>query len=301
MMLDRRGLATLVAVVDEGTFELAARALHVTPSAVSQRIKALEVEQGRVLVERTKPVRATEPGEALVRLGRQLALLEDDALRELGTGGGRAAVPLAVNADSLATWLLPALARAARAHPVTFELLREDEDRTTAHLASGRVMAAITTRAHPVAGCVVTPLGRMRYRPMASPDYLSRYLPEGPTTTALAEAPLVDFDRDDGLQDRWLRKATRRALRPPRHYVAASGEFARAVELGMGWGMLPDAQSTEALAAGRLVPLAADAWIDVPLHWQQWRLRTPVLDAVAAEVVAAARAELVQPRGRTRV
>jgi LysR family transcriptional regulator, chromosome initiation inhibitor len=291
-MLDRRGLATLVAVVDAGTFELAARDLRVTPSAVSQRIKALEVEQGRVLVERTKPVRPTAAGEALVRLGRQMALLEAEAVRELGGDGAVTAIPLAVNADSLATWLLPALARAAAAHPVAFELLREDQERTAALLASGRVMAAITSDARPVPGCTVTPLGRMRYHPVASPGYIARHLPGGATPEALASAPVVDFDRDDELQSRWLRTVTRRVLAPPRHHVAASADYARAVELGMGWGMLPDAQAADALAAGRLVPLGAGRAVDVPLHWQQWNLRAAVLDAVAAEVVTAARAAL---------
>ena len=163
-MIERRGLATLVAAVDAGTFDLAARALRVTPSAVSQRVKALEGEVGRVLLERTKPIRPTPDGEALVRLGRQVALLEHDALEALGGGGSGAAgaravtgIPLAVNADSLATWLLPALAAAGQEQPVAFELLREDQARTAELLASGRVMAAITSQSAPVPGCTVVP------------------------------------------------------------------------------------------------------------------------------------------------
>ena len=292
-MMDSDRLATLLAVVDAGTFDLAARALRVTPSAVSQRIKALEVETGRVLVERVKPVRVTEAGRVLVRLGRQLALLEDAAARELGTSGAGDAIttlPIAVNADSLATWLLPALARAAETRPVVFELLREDQARTAELLASGRVMAAITSDARPVPGCTVTPLMRMRYRAVANPGYLARHLPDGPTPIALARAPRVDFDRDDQLQTRWLRRITRARLDPPRHHVGSSIEFARAVELGMGWGMLPDLQAADALADGRLVELAPRTSVAVALYWQQWDLRADLLDAVAAEVLAAARA-----------
>ena len=69
---------TLLAVVDEGTFDAAAAALHVTPSAISQRVKALEQRTGRVLLLRTKPVRPTESGEVLVRLARQVARLEHE-------------------------------------------------------------------------------------------------------------------------------------------------------------------------------------------------------------------------------
>jgi LysR family transcriptional regulator, chromosome initiation inhibitor len=294
-VIDRRGLETLVAAVDAGTFDLAAQVLRVTPSAVSQRVKALENELGRVLLERTKPVRATSDGEALVRLGRQVALLEHDALGELGAAATVTSVPIAVNADSLATWLLPALVHAAAEQPVAFEVLREDQTRTPELLLGGRVMAAITSRAEPVPGCSVTALGAMRYRPVATPAYMARHLPDGATPAALAEAPLVDFDRDDDLQSRWLRSVTRRALTPPRHRIAASAEFARAVELGLGWGMLPDAQADDAVAAGRLLRIS-ESVVDVPLYWQQWNLRSPLLDAVAACVVDAARAALEPPR-----
>ncbi|GAA3491613.1 hypothetical protein GCM10018987_56960 [Streptomyces cremeus] len=75
---------TLLAVVDEGTFDAAAAALHVTPSAVSQRIKALEQRTGRVLLMRSKPVRPTNSGQVIVRFARQLALLERGARTELG-------------------------------------------------------------------------------------------------------------------------------------------------------------------------------------------------------------------------
>lgn len=48
-------LAALAAVIECGSFDAAADRLHVTPSAVSQRIKALESRVGQVLVVRDKP------------------------------------------------------------------------------------------------------------------------------------------------------------------------------------------------------------------------------------------------------
>src|SRR5689334_23290176 len=161
MRFDREQLETLAAVVDAGTFDAAARRLSVTPSAVSQRVKAFERELGRVLVVRSKPVRATASGEALVRLARQLALLEHDAIDGLGMGGtdrGRVTVPIAVNADSMAGWILPALARAAERLPVVLDLHREDQDHTAALLGDGTVMAAVTSQSHAVPGCTVTRL-----------------------------------------------------------------------------------------------------------------------------------------------
>jgi len=285
---------TLAAVIDEGTFDAAARRLRVTPSAVSQRVKSLEQQIGRVLVVRSKPARATEAGAPIVRLARQLALLEHDALAAFGADaapGRPISVPLAVNADSLATWFLPALASVAGRHPVVFDLHRDDQDFTAGFLESGTVMAAVTSQAEPVAGCVVRPLGVMRYQAVATPDYVARWLPDGPARDALEAAPRVDFDRRDDLQAVWLGRQGVDASRAPRHYVPASHDFAEAIKLGLGWGLLPAFQSADELERGSLLPLGGRP-VDVPHHWQQWNLRSPLLDAIAEEVVAEARRSL---------
>lgn len=281
---------TLAAAVDEGTLDAAARRLHVTPSAVSQRIKALEEQLGRLVLVRSKPVRATDAGAAVIRLARQAALLEHDTLVELGddpAAGARISVPLAVNADSLATWFLEPLAHLSQRHPVVFDLHRDDQDFTAGLLESGAVMGAVTSRGAPVAGCRVSTLGAMRYEAVATPGYVERWLSEDPAA-ALADAPVVDFDRRDDLQNVWLAARGVDPARPPRHYVPASNDFATAVRLGLGWAMLPRFQSHEALERGELVLLGGDP-VDVVLHWQQWNLRSPLLDAIADEVVAEGR------------
>lgn len=288
---------TLAVVIDEGTFDAAARRLRITPSAVSQRIKALEQQLGRVLVVRSKPARATEAGAAVVRLARQLALLEHDTLAAFGLdagaddrgGGGPArpvTLPLAVNADSLATWFLPALARVAERHPVVFDLHRDDQDFTAGLLESGTVMGAVTSQADPVAGCLVRPLGTMRYEAVATPAFAARWtLPE--RADSFATAPVVEFDRRDDLQRHYLAARGVDPDAPPRHFVPASADFATAIKLGLGWGLLPGFQSTDELAAGTLVPLGGPP-VDVPLYWQQWNLRSPLLDAVADALAAEA-------------
>ncbi|OIJ66522.1 LysR family transcriptional regulator ArgP [Streptomyces mangrovisoli] len=282
---------TLLAVVDEGTFDAAAAALHLTPSAVSQRIKALEQRTGRVLLLRTKPVRPTESGEVLVRLARQLSRLERDARAELGlTGAGEATrIPIAVNADSLATWFLRALTRVPRRPLLSFELHREDEAHTAALLREGRVMAAVTSSADPVPGCSVRALGRMRYLPVASPGFAAEYL-DGPLRDTLLVAPVVVFDRRDDFQDAFVRglRQGHGGASAARHHVPTSEGFVEAVAAGLGWGMVPEAQAGPLLRAGRLVTLAPERAVDVPLYWQQWRLDSPALLAVADTVATTA-------------
>jgi LysR family transcriptional regulator (chromosome initiation inhibitor) len=287
---------TLAVVIDEGTLDAAARRLHITPSAVSQRIRNLEQRVGQVLLVRSKPARATDAGAHVVRLARQLALLEHDTLAALGGGEGaaRISIPIAVNADSLGTWLLDALAPAAAALPVLFDLHRDDQDFTADLLERGTVLAAVTSRAEPVAGCRVSALGVMVYEAVATPEYLDRWLARGTDAVTLAAAPLVDFDRKDDLQSRWLRSEGVDPALPPRHYVPASQDFAQAVLLGLGWGMLPDVQSRGALEDGTLVRLGGEK-ISVPLYWQQWNLHSETLDAVA-DAVASHAASVFSPR-----
>ncbi|MFI1727308.1 LysR family transcriptional regulator ArgP [Streptomyces sp. NPDC020489] len=283
---------TLLAVVDEGTFDAAAAALHLTPSAVSQRVKALEQRTGRVLLVRTKPVRPTESGEVVVRFARQLARLERDARAELGmsAAGEATRVSVAVNADSLATWFLPALTRVPEGLRLTFELHREDEEHTATLLREGLVMAAVTSSPDAVSGCSVRLLGRMRYYAVASPGFVDRYLGDGPLRDALESAPTVAFDRRDSYQDRFARslRGSQGGASAARHYVPTSEGFVATVALGLGWGMVPEVQAAPLLEAGTLVHLAPERPMDAPLYWQQWKLDSPALAAVAEAVATAA-------------
>lgn len=286
--IDAQLAATVAAVIDEGSFDAAAQRLHITPSAVSQRIKSVEMQLGRVVVVRSRPVRPTEAGEALVRLARQMELLEHDAVAAFGLGttegsATRIRIPLAVNADSMATWFLAPIARIAQRHPVDVDLHRDDQNYTARLLESGEVMAAVTSEADPVGGCIVTPLGVLEYRAMASADHARRWFAEGVTSDALRSAPFVDFDRRDTLQHDWLRECGIDPWSVPRHYVPASHDFSQAVRLGLGWGLIPAPQATP-----DLVDLGG-ATTRVALYWQQWNLRSPLLDELAAEVAEEAR------------
>ncbi|MEW9873336.1 LysR family transcriptional regulator ArgP [Arthrobacter sp. HS15c] len=290
-------LRTFAAVVDEGTFEAAARSLIVTPSAVSQRLKAMEDAAGQILLQRTNPVRPTPAGEAVLRFARQVRQLEWDALRELGDGadGPTAPIPLVVNADSLSTWFLPALASLPTDAGAYFELRREDEQHSTQLLRTGTVMAAVTATPEPVQGCSVEPLGALRYYAVASPGYVRRWWPDGPDLTAGSRAPVMDFDRKDDLQGGFFRELTGAELTAPRHYVPSSAEFAQAIRLGLGWGLLPEQQCLADIRSGALVGLAPADPVDVSLFWQRWKIDSPLLNQLSAAVRQTASRHLRQP------
>ncbi|MGO1234885.1 MAG: LysR family transcriptional regulator ArgP [Microbacterium gubbeenense] len=285
---------TVAAIVDDGSFEQAARRLRISPSAVSQRLRTLESQLGRVLIIRSRPIRATDDGAAVVRLARQYAAVGHEASVALGLDRQeRMHVPIAVNADSLATWLLPALATVAHDQDVTFELLREDEDRTAKLLETGAALAAITSQRKPIAGCTVTGLGSTEYVAVATPGFVARWFPGGVTKKALASAPAIEFDRSDDIQSDWLRALGVDPDVPPRHYVPASEDYASAVRLSMGWGMLPPAQAQPSLDMGTLTRLGGPDLAE-PLYWQQWSIDSVSLTAIRESVVAHARAALAE-------
>lgn len=307
---DPAQLATFAAVIEEGSFDAAARRLRVTPSAVSQRIKALESRMGQILVRRARPARPTEAGRVLARLAHQLSLLASEALTEIAGGtGDRPRIPVAVNADSLATWFLPALAALRRA---SFDIHQEDQDHSVALLRDGAVMAAVTAEPRPVRGCRVERLGAMRYLAVCSPNFRTGHLPDGATAAALPAAPVLVFNRKDGLQERFIRlvaalpgagasggpgagtaePAAGQRLDPPVTYLPSSQGFVDGARLGLGWGMVPEQMARTAIDAGELVEIVPGRWLDVPLYWQRWRLESPALAALTGAVRTAAAAGL---------
>lgn len=295
-MLDYAALSALAAVIREGSFERAARALHVTPSAVSQRVRLLEERVGCALVVRDQPCRPTPTGRRLCQHVDRVRLLEQDLHGTLPAlapkGVARVTLPVAVNADSLATWFAPAIADFAAAAPVLVDLAVDDQDHTAEWLRSGAVLAAVTATARPAAGCNSRPLGAMRYVAAASPAFVARHFAGGVGAGSLASAPSLVFNTKDALQARWVRRLCHRHVELPRHSLPSPQAFVTAARAGMGWGLHPQALIAPWLADGSLVELVPGTPLDVPLHWQHARAASSLLDGLSRAVQAAARTAL---------
>jgi LysR family transcriptional regulator, chromosome initiation inhibitor len=300
-MFDYTALSALAAVVREGSFERAARALHVTPSAVSQRIKQLEERAGCALVVRAQPCRATPAGRRLCSHIDRVRLLEQElqgalpalAPKSASKGITRVPLPVAVNADSLATWFAPALAAFAAEAPVLMEVAVDDQDHTAEWLRSGAVLAAVTSSARPATGCNSRPLGTMRYLAAASPTFVGRHFASGVGAASLARAPSLVFNPKDELQARWVRRLCHRHVELPRHTLPSPQAFVAAALAGMGWGLHPQALIAPFLADGTLIELVPRMPLDVPLHWQHARAASSLLDGLTWAIAAAARAALL--------
>lgn len=276
-------LAAFAAVLEEGSFEAAARRLSVTPSAVSQRIKALEDRLGQVLLVRQTPCRPTPAGERLLRRVRPMQALQAEALADFlpgGQPGHSLPLAIAVNDDSLDTWLVSALALLHQRHGYVFDIRVDDQDHTLDLLRDGSVIGAVSAHAKPLQGCNVQALGVMRYHAIAAPDFWARHFSAGLNAAAFTAAPMIVFNRKDALQWRFMRRLTRARLSPPTHYIPTSKGFIEAAARGLGWCMAPESLVAPALREGTLRLLDPTRWLDVPLYWQHAAVRSSTLQQV---------------------
>jgi LysR family transcriptional regulator (chromosome initiation inhibitor) len=297
-MLDYSSLTAVAAVVREGSFEKAARTLNVTPSAISQRVKLLEERLGGVLIVRGQPCTATEIGRLLCRHVEQVGMLEHELHSVLPRLDGRGEAPepvkikVAVNADSLATWFIRAIAKFVETDRALVDVALDDQEHTQEWLRSGDVQAAVTSDNRPVQGCNSVPLGKLHYQAVASPDYVRKYFPKGVTPTALAAAPSLTFNRKDRLQAKWVRSVCRRDVDIPAHWLPSSQAFIDASVAGIGWGMNPSVLVKSRLRDGSLVELMPGRGLSVSLYWQHSRLQMPMLARLTGAVVQVAKGSL---------
>jgi LysR family transcriptional regulator, chromosome initiation inhibitor len=297
-MLDEALLAAVAAVAREGSFERAARALHITPSAVSQRVKLLEERLGAVLIVRGQPCTATEIGARICRHAELVSVLVAELRRELpmlpqdSPDTPHASLRIAVNADSLGTWFIQAMAEFGREDAALLSLTLADEDHTAEWLRRGYVLGAVTSVGTAVQGCRIRRLGGLRYVATASPSFVRRWFEAGISAAALARAPSLLFDSNDKLQEVWARRVVRRDVTLPVHRIPSTQAFVDAALAGVGWGMNPRSLVRSQLEAGALVELVPDTPVDVPLYWQATRLKVPVLERLTGSVVRAAGAAL---------
>lgn len=297
---DPAALECLAAIVEEGGFDRAAQRLNITQSAVSQRLRALEAQVGTVLIVRSRPLKPTSAGNLLLKHTKQLRLLRADLerdLRELAPSSTARAreeerISLAINADSIATWALPALNELAR-QGLPLEIITDDQDFTHEWLREGQVLGCVTTVKQPLRGCKVVALGAMTYVAVAQAALAAERFPKGLTQHNFRDAPFVAFNRKDDMQSEFVGKAFGlRRLSLSQLFVPSSEGQVRAVLAGWGASVVPELLVRGLIAQGELVNLAPQAALPIQLYWHCWNLQSEVLDQLSEALTAAAAAAL---------
>lgn len=294
-MFDYKLLAALAAVVEQGGFERGAQVLGLSQSAISQRIKLLEARVGQPVLVRSARPQPTELGRRLLNHVQQVRLLEGDLQQWVPTlddGAAPERLRLALNADSLATWWAHAVGDFCGERRVLLDLVVEDQEVGLKRMRAGEVAGCVCASPRPVAGGRCEPLGAMRYRGLASPEFIERHFPHGVTAETITAAPAIVYGPDDQLQHRYL-KSLGVDGHFSYHLCPSSEGFVRMTSGGLGWGLVPEQQVQGELARGELLELLPGRVIDVPLYWHHWRNGGELLAALTAHLRRRAPALLV--------
>ena len=295
-------LECLAAIVEEGGFERAAKRLSITQSAVSQRLHSLETQIGTILIVRGRPLRATPAGRLLLKHTMQIRLLHTDLEHDLrslspGTSGSvreEERVSVAVNADSIATWALPAFDVLVR-DGLPLEIIADDQDFTQDWLREGQVLGCVTTLKQALRGCKVVSLGAMEYVAVASQAAIAKYCPDGLSPHSFRKMPFIAYNRKDDLQSDFMSRALRvKQINLNQCFVPSSEGQVRAVLAGWGASVLPELLVRPELASGKVVNLAPGTSLSVNLYWHCWNLDSAVLNSLSAAVVSTA-AKVLSP------
>jgi LysR family transcriptional regulator (chromosome initiation inhibitor) len=301
---DPDALECLAAIIEEGGFERAAQRLSITQSAVSQRLRALEAQVGTVLIVRSRPLKPTPAGQLMLKHAKMQRLLRADLEKDLkelapsSTGNGREEerISVAINADSIATWALPALNGLAQGG-LPIEIITDDQEFTHEWLREGQVLGCVTSLGQALRGCKMEALGSMGYVVVAQAAYAAAHCPKGLNAHNFHKLPFVAFNRKDHLQHGFVEQAfglPRVMLK--QLFVPSSEGQVRAVRAGWGVSVLPELSVHERIASGELVNLAPRHRLEVALYWHCWNLSSDVLDALSSALRSAAAQNLHQAK-----
>ncbi len=291
-MLDYKLIEALARVAQDGGFDKAAGSLHITQSAVSQRVKLLEEQIGQILIARTTPPRITSAGRNLLKHYLQVRQLEADLFKEMDNQAdkGYTSIAVALNADSLATWFLAAMRSFVFEEGVLLDLRVDDQEQTHRLLKDGDVVGCISTKDQPLQGCRIDYLGQMNYHLLAAPEFAKKWFPAGLTVADAHHAPAVIFNRKDELHYKLFHLAFGEMPENlPASYIPSAEKFQDFMIMGLGYGMLPLQQSEPLLRTGSLVHLAPGHHVPVKLYWHCWNLKSSLLVKFTKELISRAK------------
>ena len=296
-MLDYKLLEALAAVVHEGGFDKAAQYLHITQSAVSQRIKQLEDQTGQIIIARTTPPEATPAGQQMIKHFAQVKRLEGDLFDSMRLSDKEEFVTLAIgtNRDCLTTWLQEAVQEFLRKNRVVLDFRAADQEQTHQLMKNGEVIGCISVKDQPMQGCHIEYLGRMDYWIAATPAFTERWFPKGISRAYIKKAPLIYFDQKDDMHTQFFKKIMKHPPPPlPIHYVPSTKTYADFIIAGLAYGLLPDQDCMPLFQNGTLINLAPEKPVQIKLYWHCWNLKSKLLESFTRHLISNAKELLPQ-------
>ncbi len=285
-MLDYRGIEALHVVQELQSFEAAAKKLHITQSAISQRIKGLETYYGEPVLIRTLPYRCTALGKKLIGHFKRISLLEEDLEQQLEKTSEPPRISIALNRDSLETWFIDLLKETEFFQNMVLEVIADDQELTLEYLKNGVVSACLSTSEKEILGGKAHFLGTMEYVLVASPGFVKKYFSSGSPVKCLRSAPALKFDQNDHLHERYLEKFFNVSGKEIQYQIIPSVRgFKQMALLGCGYGLLPKIDIVQELKKKQLVQLYPDKVWKIPLYWHYWAVESKFYQKFNAEII----------------
>jgi len=292
---DYKLLAALAQVIELQSFDLAAKKLFISQSAISQRIKALEEHVGQPVLIRNQPIIATEAGEQLLSHYKKVMQLEHELVPILSPDKPikPIKISLAVNADSIATWFIEAITPILKEHLIELDLITEHEERTIDQLRRGLAIGAVSVMEKPLKGYRSFKLGNMEYCLVASKNFQQKYFPDGVNQSSLKMAPAISYDHKDDMHVRYISKHFDLAANQYYcHSVRSPEAFVKLVKQGVAYCLVPKLQIEQTLASGELINLCPDKELVETLYWHSWILVKGVNKKISEQIVKFGREKL---------
>lgn len=291
-MIDYRGIEALYTVQKLQNFELAAKKLFITQSAVSQRIKGLEDYYGEPVLIRTLPYRPTKLGRQLIAHYKKISLLEEELDEELRAIKVTPVISIAINRDSLETWFLDVI-EGEVFRDVILDIIADDQELTLNYLKNGTVSACLSTSENEILGGKAAFLGNMQYVLVASPDFVKRYFSSKDPVKNLQNAPALKFDQNDYLHERYLEKYFSINGTELKYNVVPSVKgFKKFALLGYGYALIPKIDILQELKQKKLIQLFPDKTWNIPLYWHYWAVQSKLYQKFNADLIRLAKQRL---------
>jgi LysR family transcriptional regulator for metE and metH len=240
--IELRHLRLLRAVAEAGGLTAAAERLHLTQSAVSHQLKALEATLDLPLLDRaTRPPQLTAAGRRLLALEHELAPRVDAALRDLAKlrDGEAGELRVAVECHTCYDWLMPAMDAYRDAWPrVELDLLGGFQADPTGLLPDGRADLVVTSEDAPRGGLVARPLfayEMLALMPPGHPLEKRKWL----TPADFADHTLITYPVPDGRLDLVRRVLAPAGVKPPRREAELTVAILQLVASRRGLAALP--------------------------------------------------------------
>jgi len=175
MHIDLKHLRTLSALAETGSLTAAAERLHLTQSALSHQLKALEAQlDAPLFVRKSRPLRLTRQGERLLQLAREVLPKVEAARRDLQrmASGEAGRLFIAIECHSCFAWLMPTLDRYRHLWPeVEVDLAASLAFDPLPALAAGELDLVVTSDPRSIDGIHYEPLFRYQALLAMSPGH----------------------------------------------------------------------------------------------------------------------------------